>query len=48
MLIVAELSYIVVGCTQGVGVGLGSPGPIELIASRRLAIPTPPAQEPSS
>ena len=33
---------------MGGGCWLGSPGPIELIASRRLAIPAPPAQERSS
>ena len=38
----AELSYIVVVCVYGGrGVGLGSPGSIELITRRRLAILAP-------
>ena len=43
MLIAAELSYTVGACAHGgEGVGLGSPGSIELIVSRRLAIPVAP------
>ena len=38
----------IVGGVRKRGCWLGSPGPIKLIASRRLAIPAPPAQERSS
>ena len=40
--------YNVGACAHWGGCWLGSPGPIELIARRRLAIPAPPAQERSS